>query len=288
MTDPITPWVDLKPLSEPVVKLIEAISNAIGTLYEPRQIRQKALAEADAAIILAKNQVDIQDIEFRATKRLLGREVRRQRNIEGITEKAIDALPVAVSEDGVDPDWIFDFFEKAQDVSNKQMQVIWAEILASEFAQPRSFSRRTLEILRNLSADEAKLFENLCSFVWVCGDTTAPVIFDEQAEIYSRIGLDFDGLRHLESTGLINYESLTGFATTTEIDRVDIMYFGSGYKLTLPSSELQILLGNVLFTKAGAELLSVTNAESYYEFEQYAIEYWLSKGFEIEQIQSPA
>ena len=39
----------LKPLSEPFVKLIDAISGAVGTVYEPKRIRRKAGADSDAA-----------------------------------------------------------------------------------------------------------------------------------------------------------------------------------------------------------------------------------------------
>src|SRR5437016_4468971 len=90
--------VDLKALSKPAVKLIEAVRSAVGILYEPTQIRLKAKAEANAAIILARNRQQITEIEIRASERLINREIRRQQNIEQITRNALHALP-----DKVDP-----------------------------------------------------------------------------------------------------------------------------------------------------------------------------------------
>ena len=43
-------------LTKPVTVLIEKISNAVGTLWEPKQIRRVAQAEADAAMILASRR----------------------------------------------------------------------------------------------------------------------------------------------------------------------------------------------------------------------------------------
>ena len=116
----------LKPLSEPVVKLIDTVSGAVGAVYEPRRIRRKASADADASITLAKGRVEVQEIEFRAAQRIMRREIRRQQNIESIIEKAVQQLPETASDEPVDEDWIHQFFEQCQDVSNDEMQGIWA------------------------------------------------------------------------------------------------------------------------------------------------------------------
>lgn len=41
--------IDLGDLSKPATVLVEKVCNAVGILYEPRRIRQRAKAEADAA-----------------------------------------------------------------------------------------------------------------------------------------------------------------------------------------------------------------------------------------------
>jgi len=54
-------------------------------------------------------------------------------------------------------DWFVRFFEDAGNISDEKMQEIWAKVLAGEIKQPGSFSLRTLEVLRNLSSDEAEI-----------------------------------------------------------------------------------------------------------------------------------
>jgi hypothetical protein len=65
----------------------------------------------------------------------------------------------------VDPDWVARFFGSAQDVSNEDMQKLWARILAGEVVKPGTFSLRTLEVLKNLSQREAERFQEAASMV---------------------------------------------------------------------------------------------------------------------------
>ena len=52
-------------------------------------------------------------------------------------------------------DWFLRFFECASNISNEDMQILWARILSGETYNRGSFSLRTLELLRNMSYDEA-------------------------------------------------------------------------------------------------------------------------------------
>ena len=60
--------------------------------------------------------------------------MRRQWNIEEIVGGAVEALPSAVSTTPIEPDWVAEFFNQSQDVSNETMQSLWSRILAGEVA----------------------------------------------------------------------------------------------------------------------------------------------------------
>ena len=70
-----------------------------------------------------------------------------------------------VSDDPVDPDWFAAWREGAQRVSNEEMRVFWARILAGETKQPDSYSLHTIEVLRRLSRADAKLIEEVAPLV---------------------------------------------------------------------------------------------------------------------------
>ena len=82
---------------KPIEKLIDVVSKAIGTIYEPRQIVRKAKAEAKAesirAIELAKTNAIIEGdtgkAEYldRINNRLVNKETKRQKNIEEVVSR---------------------------------------------------------------------------------------------------------------------------------------------------------------------------------------------------------
>ena len=62
-----------------------------------------------------------------------------------------------------DIDWFMRFYDGCGNISNEELQAIWAKILAGEVRKPGSYSYRTLETLKNISSIEAKLFASICN-----------------------------------------------------------------------------------------------------------------------------
>lgn len=56
-------------------------------------------------------------------------------------------------------DWFIRFFDSVGNISNAEMQNLWARILAGEIHNHGTFSLRTLETLRNMNQEEAILFK---------------------------------------------------------------------------------------------------------------------------------
>src|SRR4030095_11045564 len=93
-----------------------------------------------------------------------------------IAEQVIHLLPEKTSDEPVNEDWAFRFFQAAKDVSDEEMQSLWARILSAEIAHPGSYRLRTIEFLRTLAKDEALMYADLCRFMF--GDTDeTPFIF---------------------------------------------------------------------------------------------------------------
>ncbi len=58
--------IDLRALSKPATKLIEAVRSATGIIYEPTRIRRKAKADADAKAAEAKAATDAKAAKAKA------------------------------------------------------------------------------------------------------------------------------------------------------------------------------------------------------------------------------
>lgn len=249
-------------LSKPATVLIEKISDAVGGIFKPYQLVRVAKAEAEVGRIEAESRIQITDLQTRAMRRFLEEEAKKQSNIEDITQRALPLLEANSSPQNVQDDWITNFFDKCRIVSDKDMQELWSRVLAGEANSPGTFSKRTVNLISDLDKSDAELFTRLCGFGWAIGNVV-PLVFEPQDKIYTYNGIDFGGLSHLESLGLIRFEPLAGFKRLQLPKKFSIYYYGMPLELTLPNdNDNELSLGKVLLTKAGQELAPICGSRA--------------------------
>ena len=188
---------DFAGLSQPLTKLVEVVSQGIGKLSRPYLIKKEADAKAyeiqtianairsnflpsgkiayenQQVVIDSGNAEEIQEhVEERILSRLVYQEVKRQTNIEEITQYAADQLKdeKSVSNEKVDEDWISRFFGIAQDISSEEMKMLWGRVLAGEVKRPKSYSLRTLELFKNLTKEDAEIFTRVGKLAITSGE----------------------------------------------------------------------------------------------------------------------
>lgn len=216
---------DLAGLSQPMTKAFELISAGIGTVYRPRATRKAADAKVYELTVMARAEAEANEIRrsidtagalgrieqiaqhhpelaHRARLRLLQREIEGQINIEAIAEEAIKLLPEQVSDQPVSPDWRRKFFMEADNICSVELQLLWAKILAGEITAPGSFSLRTLEVFKNVSQSEAKLFSLVCGMAMNDGWLVQPGYDINTA--FLPFGLSYEGILNLRDAGLIH------------------------------------------------------------------------------------
>jgi hypothetical protein len=266
--------INLGELSKPVNTFIEKVSSAIGGISHPWQIKRVAKAEAEVDMIRATSEIQITDLHRRAMHRFVEEEAVRQNNMETIAEKAIPHIQEQADPGKMDNDWIANFFDKSRIISDSEMQDLWAKVLAGEANQPGAFSKRTINFLSDLDKIDAEQFQKLCRFGWYIEEFT-PVIFDSENEIYRNHGITFDVLTHLDSIGLIRFESLSGYVRAELPQSFSVSYCGKPLELTLKGQkEKNLPFGQVLLTSIGKELLKVADIELIPEFYEYAKDQW--------------
>lgn len=69
-----------------------------------------------------------------------------------------------VSDEPVNPDWFARWRREAQIIGNEEMRQIWGRILAEEIKKPRTFSYKTLDVLKNITPQDADIFCRMASF----------------------------------------------------------------------------------------------------------------------------
>lgn len=266
--------VNLGELSKPANTLIEKVSAAVGGLFQPWQIERVAKANAKAGLIEAQTAIQITDLHRRALHRFVEEEAQRQENMESITKKSLPQLADKADPSLMENDWVTNFFEKARIVSDVEMQEIWAKVLSGEANAPGTYSKRTVNFLGDLDKRDAELFQSLCSFGFILGGFT-PLVFDAQAKIYTDKGINFESLTHLDSIGLIRFESISAFNKAGLPKRLAVLYCGQRLDLEMPKDEAnELSIGRVLLTKLGQELVSVCKAPGVDGFFDYVKEQW--------------
>jgi len=263
--------INLNDLAKPATVLIEKISNAVGVLYEPRRIKRKAEAEAEAKKIKALAGIELSEIQQRGIERFVQQEARKQENIESITAQAAHQLPPDAQTDDLEEDWLSHFFDRCEKVSDKEMQSLWSRLLAGEATKPGTYSKRTVDFVASMDKKDAELFTRFCQFTWMVAGPV-PLIFDNKDEIYKKNGIDFAALKHLDSIGLISFESVSGYRVTGQSKYSHVFYFGLPTLVEHENAQdNELKLGQALFTQAGRELVTVCGAQRNQEFYEYAI-----------------
>jgi hypothetical protein len=266
--------VNLGKLSKPADTLIKKVSGAVGGIFEPWQITRIAKAEAKADLVKAESEIQITDLHRRAMHRFVEEEAQRQENMESITEKSLPNLKEDADPSQMNDDWVTNFFDKSRIVSDDSMQDLWAKVLSGEANSPGSYSKRTVNFLADLDKEDAEMFQNLCSFGWIVGNFT-PLIFDPTADIYTKKGVNFTTLTHLDNIGLIQFQALSGFKRLGLPKKFPVLYCGKPLWLELPKGkDNDISTGKVLLSRLGRELVSVCNPSRVEGFEEYVEEQW--------------
>ena len=281
----VTINIDGKPLE----KLIEVVSNGIGTLYRPRKIRKEADAQAYAIRVLENAKavagsetmlIEAETVE-RIGQRLVAQEIRRQNNIDAVVEKAAEELKgKQVSDDPVDEDWATRFFGIVQDVSLEEMRILWSKILSKEIERPSTFSMRTLETLRNLSAKEAELFEKVAPLVLYQRNY---FIFNE-SDMLEKIGVKYMDLAQLTECGILLPGTFVSksYESNPNKDTVSAIIYGEKVVIMgLPQGTKGVVIPVVLLSKAGEELLSLLEPKENMEYIKELAQYVKKMNAEI-------
>jgi hypothetical protein len=276
--------INLGDLSKPATVLIEKVSAAVGAIYEPYHVKRMARAEAETEKIKAITRIELTEIEQRAMERFVHQEARKQANIEQITAQAAAALPPEAKVENLEEDWVAHFFKQCDTVSDKEMQSLWARLLSGEATSPGTFSKRTVDFVSTMDKKDAALFTTFCQFVWMIGDPT-PLIYETTGEIYTKQGITFDALKHLDAIGLLSFESVSGYSKTGFKKYAHVFYYGQPILIEF-SGEMnnQLNVGHVLLTSIGKELVPICGSSRSEEFYSYVIHRWFNKGLVLSSV----
>ncbi|WP_367350008.1 DUF2806 domain-containing protein [Sphingobium yanoikuyae] len=228
--------------------LANEVADHIDTTAGRSLIRHELAKAAAAKAIQSPELVD------RTLQRLCGDLLESQQNIEAIAAIAAEEIvadPTAPSDEDVSGDWRKKFTSYVGDISDPDMQRVWAKILAGEFRQPGSFSFRTLRIVSEIGPDVAETFAEISKLRFADN-----AVFVDGEEWNS--GPKFMQLKLLEDWGLIHETAGQRSRPSTNSDG-KYFIFGKNRAAVIfaESGPEQLQIPIVGYTSAGIELLSL-------------------------------
>lgn len=167
----------------------------------------------------------------------------------------------AINSKEYDFDWFIRFYEAVGNVSDNDMQMLWAKILSGEITCPSSYSLKTIDILKNMSRRDAEQFMSFCSHAFLNGDS---LFIPNEEEYIEYSGLNYIDIMHMNELGLLHKDA------TIHLD----IELGKEEKVIIINRELALILSSsdekkrkkrlnmYPFTVAGNEIASLISIGS--------------------------
>ena len=211
----------------------------------------------------------------RAERRLQMQRERQQYNLENIMALALEYCTDQVATQDVDPDWFAQYCELVLEISNKNMQQLWAKILAGEITNPGKFSLKTLHSLNRMSYKEALALQQAANLSFKSRHDLTPRIYfgyirkpslwhfltgkNRAVLNLNQYGLSYPQILSLMDIGLLhNSEIETGALARGQLLQWQYQHLSIQGTVTSKDAVLQYYK----YTACGAELLPLLTTQS--------------------------
>ncbi len=159
-----------------------------------------------------------------------------------------------------DFDWFMRFYDIVGNVSEEEMQILWAKILAGEVHQKGTYSLQLLDILKNFTQKQSELFNKVSTHCFISG-SNAFIPNDE--EYLKFVGITYQDILDLDGFGLMNSSADISLSGHIDLNQQFILNNGGlymivQYKKSANNNMKAFTFPQFPFTVAGRELVKLT------------------------------
>lgn len=245
-------------LIQSALPVVQSVISAIGGAIFTAVFLRKNTSTQEFEKLKAGKMQEVAD-DLLESGKMTYTEYYKAGNFLSIAQKADEEYSKMPHDDptaAYDFDWYMRFYEAVGNVSDEEMQRIWAKILAGEVNRPGSFSLETLDVVRNLSKQDAELFTKICKH---CIQSPPHRLslprYDNYLEkcgiTYSEI-LRLDEIRLVNSSGLISLNLSIENNPATIINQSLIMLIAANNEKKRKCS-----INQYPFTRIGCEIATL-------------------------------
>jgi hypothetical protein len=242
-----------------------------------QQLKDLSITANEVSAHLADLPAELLDIQARSNYRVACQNIIHQLNLEAVEEVAAGVLAheSMVTSEPVSLDWMARLRDIVQNVSSEELHILWGNILAGEIKQPGCYSLRTLEVLRNLTQQEAQLFRLAANFtIKIEQDCMIGIArYGHYEMVSSEYGFSYNELQKLIDCGLISPTNQNIHLSPKDFDQSSAEKSKYAWQNSFQIGN-QVLIINAgeaatsthynvhFFTKAGNELYKLVSNEA--------------------------
>lgn len=254
--------VDLQPLADVTNNVIDKFSKAVGWIATPKGAKKDMDIAVETYIKGIQEDATLPPILKSAKIASARKEIKEYINLQAILQDAQEFM-LEYNDNELDEDWAMYFYDKAKNISDKDVRLILSKLLAQECNNKECVSKALVNTISLMDHDLAKSFNKLCKcLVYIeeqngNKDIEALITTIESMEEH-KIPVNFQDIVNLTSIGLIEYSQIGEYGYNTS--RAKIKYGMEEFEIE--SSTTNIMTGHVNLTKTGRELVKMVIPEA--------------------------
>ena len=256
------------------IKLGRKILGAEGRLLPAPKDVDDAPPEGEPLLQLVAKTVE---------RNVTGDAIRKEINVGKtilMAEELLETEAQAPPDQGPDSDWLYRWRDAAGGVSEPELQILWASLLAGEFKAPGTYSLRTVEFVRNLSRNEAEDIARAAPFA------AEGIIYSGATQLFEREGLDFGFLLRMQNLGILSGVGGLGLTFTVASNQADgfsavLKSHGKALLVKKDDAGAKITIGAYPLTELGKEVLRLAHFEAHPEYLTTLGEFLVKQGFTV-------
>lgn len=143
--------IDLKPLSDLGIALLDKIEKGTGWIFLTETAKKQGYKNIIDEI---SKRDDINPIDRAVIISQFNKIKKEHKNRAQIIDKAVKLLEKGDNPEKIKDDWLIEFFNLCKNVSDEELQYVWAKILVNECKEEKTNSFKLLRTISELSSDE--------------------------------------------------------------------------------------------------------------------------------------
>lgn len=199
--------IDLKPLSDLRIALLDKIEKGTGWIFSTETAKKQGYKNIIDEI---SKREDINPIDRAVIISQFNKIKKEHKNRAQIIDKAVKLLEKGDNPEKIKDDWLIEFFDLCKNVSDEELQFVWARVLQKECTEDGKSSLRLLRTISDITKNEINMITKIAKNInYATANSEYWGIVCSEMQFLETIGISLDEIMELEELGVIKRETFS-------------------------------------------------------------------------------